>query len=281
MYDNIEKREYKRIEILYTTRFRVKQYEGLDMSSSNWDVVNVKNLSAGGMLFNYNKYLGLGSLLDLKIDFFKSMPAINCIGRVVRIEERQPDSMFHIATEFTEINEQEKEMINTNIKNISGNRPEKINILLEKPEKMKNTMTEKVAIAEAKQKYSTTLQTKNITKKTVKKKSLPEKATTKSIGIRKEFINVCRATFRLPKSAAPDARSVYIVGDFNNWDIHADPMKKAKNGDYTIKLDLTPGREYQFRYLVDESKWENDWKADKYVKSPYGNGDNSVVIAEY
>ncbi len=58
-------------------------------------------------------------------------------------------------------------------------------------------------------------------------------------------------------------------------------MKKLKRGDYTIKLDLEPEREYQFRYLIDELKWENDWKADKYVKNPYGDSDNSVVIVRH
>ena len=85
-------------------------------------------------------------------------------------------------------------------------------------------------------------------------------------------------TFRLPKIAASDAKSVCIVGDFNNWNIHANPMKKLKNGDYTIKLDLEPRKEYQYRYFIDESKWENDWNADKYVKSLYGDSDNSVVM---
>ena len=55
-------------------------------------------------------------------------------------------------------------------------------------------------------------------------------------------------------------------------------MKKLKNGNYAVTLELKPGREYQFRYLIDESKWENDWNADKYVKSPYGDSDNSVVV---
>jgi 1,4-alpha-glucan branching enzyme len=89
-----------------------------------------------------------------------------------------------------------------------------------------------------------------------------------------------RTTFRLPKVAAPDAKSVSIVGDFNNWDIHANPMKKQENEDYVISLDLEQGREYQFRYLIDESKWENDWKADKYVRNSYGDSDNSVVVIE-
>ena len=82
----------------------------------------------------------------------------------------------------------------------------------------------------------------------------------------------------MPKSVAPEAESVYIVGDFNNWDISANPMTKTKNGDYTAGFDLETGKEYQFRYLIDESRWENDWNADRYIKSCYGDCDNSVVV---
>jgi hypothetical protein len=290
-YERIElaKKNYKKIVTPYIAKFRVKQYEDQEMSSPDWDIVAVKNLSAGGMLFQHSKNLGLGLLLDLRIDLFKSIPTINCVGKVTRIEQPQPlliqegeslNFMFRIAAKFTEIDEQEKELINTTVENILGKEAKKKNFYLEKLEKMKNAMARRVAIAEAKQEDSKTLQTKNITKKTVWKKSLPEKATTGSIGIKKRFLktkNVCRVTFSLPKAAAPDSKSVYIVGDFNNWDIHANPMKKRKNEDYTVSLDLESGREYQFRYLIDESKWENDWKADKYVKTPYGDSDNSVV----
>ncbi len=111
--------------------------------------------------------------------------------------------------------------------------------------------------------------------------STTEKSTKASVEIKKEYlkgINVCRVTFRLPEAAAPDAKSVYIVGDFNNWNISANPMKMLGNGDFITKLDLGTEKEYQFRYLIDESKWENDWNADKYIKSPYGNHDNSVVL---
>ncbi len=135
-------------------------------------------------------------------------------------------------------------------------------------------------MAKTKIKIPTTQKKKTTTKKTVKVRSKSEKATATNFGIKKEYIkktNLCRVTFKLPKIAAPNAKCVCIVGDFNNWNIHSNPMKKLKNGDYTIKLDLEPGREYEFRYLIDESKWENDWNADKYVKSPYGNFDNSVI----
>jgi 1,4-alpha-glucan branching enzyme len=102
----------------------------------------------------------------------------------------------------------------------------------------------------------------------------------KSSGIMKEYLedkNSFKVTFRLPSMAATDAKTVCLVGDFNNWDIHANPMKRVKNGDYKISLELTEGQEYQFRYLIDGTRWENDWNADKYVESPYGGSDNSVV----
>jgi 1,4-alpha-glucan branching enzyme len=102
----------------------------------------------------------------------------------------------------------------------------------------------------------------------------------RALGIKKEYLNngdLCAVTFTLPNVAAPDATSVVVVGDFNDWNLRANPMEKVNTGDYVATLELKPGREYQFRYLIDESKWENDWNADKYVKNPYGDSDNSVV----
>ncbi len=89
---------------------------------------------------------------------------------------------------------------------------------------------------------------------------------------------VCKAKFLMPKQAIGDAKSVNIVGDFNHWNVNASPMKKLKNGGFAIALDLPAGKEYQFRYLIDGTKWENDWAADKYVPSPFGDADNSVIV---
>ncbi len=128
MNNSTEKRKYERIELEgrknreiekpFTARFRVKQYESQDLSLTNWETVDVKNLSAGGMFFNYNKNQSIDSLLDLKIDISESIPTINCVGKIIRIDRPQPHSMFRIATEFTEIEDQEKEMINTTVEKV-------------------------------------------------------------------------------------------------------------------------------------------------------------------
>ena len=136
----------------------------------------------------------------------------------------------------------------------------------------------------------TTKKTHTTARKTTVKKSAPKKTATKlasqegpvrTAGIKKEYLEggkLCKVTFRLPSMAAPGAKSVSIVGDFNDWNTHANPMKRQENGDFEISLKFEPRKEYQFRYFIDESKWENDWNADKYVKSPLGESDNSVVV---
>jgi 1,4-alpha-glucan branching enzyme len=101
----------------------------------------------------------------------------------------------------------------------------------------------------------------------------------KARGVEKTFLKtrpVCKVTFTLPKEAAPDAETVCVMGEFNNWSCDAHPMTRRKNGDFFISLDLEKGRSYRFRYLIDGWKFENDWQADRYEPNPYG-GDDSIV----
>lgn len=88
----------------------------------------------------------------------------------------------------------------------------------------------------------------------------------------------CKVTFELPAEATRNVKTVALVGDFNNWSHTEHFFKLNKDGLYSITIELEQGREYQFRYLMDESRWENDWAADKYQTSSFGNCDNSVVI---
>ncbi len=92
---------------------------------------------------------------------------------------------------------------------------------------------------------------------------------------------LCKVKFRLEADQAAGAENVFLVGDFNGWDLHAAPMKALKSGEYTATLDLETGRDYQFRYRIecsDGDRWENDSGADRYEYSTYGSCDNSVVV---
>jgi hypothetical protein len=96
--------------------------------------------------------------------------------------------------------------------------------------------------------------------------------------IRSKTQKTCKVTFCLPHEAVRDAQSVCVAGDFNNWNIYANPLKRRKDGSFSLTIELVRGREYQFRYLIDDMYWENDWAADKYRASTFGDCDNSVVV---
>ncbi|MBN2688443.1 MAG: isoamylase early set domain-containing protein [Deltaproteobacteria bacterium] len=99
--------------------------------------------------------------------------------------------------------------------------------------------------------------------------------------IKKQFLKnrpVCKVTFGLSGEMTNGAAAAHLVGDFNNWARTATPMKQMKDGSFTVTIDLEKGREYQFRYLINENQWENAWNADRYVPTPFGDSENSVVI---
>ncbi len=100
------------------------------------------------------------------------------------------------------------------------------------------------------------------------------------MGIKKQFLKtrpICKVTFRLSKEDAENADAVHIVGEFNNWDKLNTPMKKLKNGSFSITLDLEQNSDYQFRYLIDKQTWINDAEADKFVPSGFSGSQNFVV----
>lgn len=97
--------------------------------------------------------------------------------------------------------------------------------------------------------------------------------------LKKQYLkskSVCKVTFYFPDEQAIEVKSVQLVGDFNNW-TDITPMKRLKDGRFSVLLELEKDRAYQFRYLVDGQEWFNDRQADQYVANPF-NGDNSVVL---
>ena len=88
----------------------------------------------------------------------------------------------------------------------------------------------------------------------------------------------CTVTFVISPEQASGVSTANLVGDFNNWSKEAMPMASSKDKGFEISVELEPGHEFMFRYLLDQNRWENDWNADKYVPSPYMDTDNSIVI---
>jgi len=92
---------------------------------------------------------------------------------------------------------------------------------------------------------------------------------------------VVKVTFEVPQTELPeglDVSSIHVVGEFNEWDETAAPLKyHKKDKAYRTTIELEPGRIYQFRYLINDDYWCNDWSADEYTPNNFGE-DNCVVI---
>ncbi|MCB0832287.1 MAG: isoamylase early set domain-containing protein [Bacteroidetes bacterium] len=82
-----------------------------------------------------------------------------------------------------------------------------------------------------------------------------------------------KATF---ETSFEDARQVAVLGEFNNWNADAHPLKKSKNGKWKGDAKIEPGR-YEFIYRVNEEQWELDDACER-VTNAFGS-QNSVFTA--
>jgi 1,4-alpha-glucan branching enzyme len=86
----------------------------------------------------------------------------------------------------------------------------------------------------------------------------------------------CRVTFKYPNQEQAD--SAMLAGDFNDWSTTTTPMKKLKDGSFSVTISLQAGRAYTFRYVLDTSIWVNDWEADDYIANEHGESNSVVVV---
>lgn len=68
------------------------------------------------------------------------------------------------------------------------------------------------------------------------------------MSFRKQYLKntgVCKVIFSL-KEQVENVENVRVVGDFNDWEVRCEPMKKLKSGGFTQSLRLDSGKSYQF-----------------------------------
>jgi 1,4-alpha-glucan branching enzyme len=65
-----------------------------------------------------------------------------------------------------------------------------------------------------------------------------------------------RVTFVLP--AAEPAGAVSVVGDFNDWNPYAHPLRKRGSGIRSAVVTLPAGTTLRFRYLAEGGIWFDD-----------------------
>lgn len=81
--------------------------------------------------------------------------------------------------------------------------------------------------------------------------------------------------FALALDDAP--AGVSVVGDFNDWDPHAHPLRKRSNGTRSVKIELDRG-EHRFKYLADGGSWFCEPMADRQEPNEWGEVDSVLVV---
>ncbi len=87
-------------------------------------------------------------------------------------------------------------------------------------------------------------------------------------------------------SAATDVRFVYVdrgaesvvlVGDFNDWNAGATPLRRTGDGVWTALVPLSPGR-YRYAFMVDGTRWTPDPAAPRAGGDDFGTPNSVVTV---
>jgi len=80
--------------------------------------------------------------------------------------------------------------------------------------------------------------------------------------------------------AAPHASSVALVGDFNNWDPKATPLRAASTGSvWSVEVPVPPGR-HLYAFVVDGKVWRPDPAAPKATGEDFGEPNSALTVAD-
>lgn len=78
---------------------------------------------------------------------------------------------------------------------------------------------------------------------------------------------------------APGASSVAILGDFNDWEEGASPLRPLEEGVWTISIPLAPGR-YQYTFVIDGTTWVADPLAPRTFEDDFGRPNSVITVGE-
>ena len=79
------------------------------------------------------------------------------------------------------------------------------------------------------------------------------------------------------KFEAPEARDIYVAGDFNDWKISDEGrLGRSENGCWEKRVRIAPGR-YRYKFIVD-GEWTPDAKNPELEPNVFGTFDSILTI---
>ncbi len=78
----------------------------------------------------------------------------------------------------------------------------------------------------------------------------------------------------------PQARSVALVGDFNDWDVASLPLTRGPAaGVWSVTVPLEPGR-YRYTFVIDGTRWMADPLVPA-VEDEFGRPNSVITVGEH
>lgn len=78
--------------------------------------------------------------------------------------------------------------------------------------------------------------------------------------------------------AAPDAESVWLAADFNQWSPDGFEMRRAPGGLWEITVPLRKDRSYSYNFIIDGERWIADPAAPSRVDDGFGGASSSLSL---
>lgn len=103
-----------------------------------------------------------------------------------------------------------------------------------------------------------------------------------SLGLEKRMKEILKE--KLPKLSevifslpAPEAKEVYLAGDFNGWKLDNSSRMENRNGTWSKKVNLVKGA-YRYRFVVD-GIWIEDGNNPVKEANPFGSVDSLIEVS--
>ena len=114
---------------------------------------------------------------------------------------------------------------------------------------------------------------------TLEERALPEVTAEKNMEKRMNEIlkeNLPKLTEITLTVKAPEAKEVYLAGEFNNWKLDENSRMEQNNGNWSKRISLNNGK-YRYRFVID-GNWSEDPNNPLKQVNPYGTMDSLLNI---
>lgn len=84
--------------------------------------------------------------------------------------------------------------------------------------------------------------------------------------------------FTLPAANIIGADGCVLLGEFNDWNLEKGIyLQRQDDGSMTTEVELTAGKDYQYRYLLSNGRWVND-NSEKITSEKFGYPVENCIV---